>query len=62
MLCEHFLCGKTLLLKQKFWSLSFENYKAYGLDIPRRLHMKGDGNKQKFIIIQGLDIYEIAWY
>ncbi len=38
---QHFLHEKTLLLKQKFWSLLFEDRKTYGLDIPRRLHMRG---------------------
>jgi hypothetical protein len=42
--CQHFPRGKTLLLKQKFWNLSFENRKTYGLNIPRRLHMRGDGS------------------
>jgi len=50
--CQHFLHEKTLL-RQEFWSLSFEDYKAYGLDILRRLHKKGDENQRKFIIIQG---------
>jgi hypothetical protein len=35
--CQHFPHEKTLLLKQNFWSLSFEDHRAYGLDIPRRL-------------------------
>ncbi len=39
---RHFPHEKTLLLRQKFWSLSFKDHKTYGLDIPRRLHMKGD--------------------
>ncbi len=59
--CQHFLQEKTLL-RQEFWSLLFENHKTYGLDIPRSLHMKGDGRWQKFITIQGLDICKIAWY
>ncbi len=60
--CQHFPCAKTLLLIQEFWNLSFEDHKAYGLDIPRRLHMKGVKNGQKFITIQGLSICETAWY
>jgi hypothetical protein len=40
--CQHFLHEKTLL-RQEFWSLFFENHKTYGLDIPKKLHMKGDG-------------------
>jgi hypothetical protein len=41
--CQHFLHENTLL-KQEFWNLSFEDHKTYGLDIPRRLHMKGYEN------------------
>ncbi len=59
--CQYFPCEKTLLLRQEFWSLSFEDYKTYGLDIPRRLHTKGDGSRQNFITIQGLDICETTW-
>jgi hypothetical protein len=40
--CQHFPCGKTLLLRQEFWNLSFEDHRTYGLDIPRRFHMKGE--------------------
>jgi hypothetical protein len=60
--CQHFPHEKTLLLRQEFWSLSFEDCKTYGLNIPRRLCTRGDINKQKFIIIQGLNIYETMWY
>jgi hypothetical protein len=42
--CEYFPCEKTLLLRQKFWSSSFEDHVTYGLDIPRRLHMRGVGS------------------
>jgi hypothetical protein len=30
------------LLREEFWGLSFEEHKAYGMDILRRLHVKGD--------------------
>jgi hypothetical protein len=50
--CQHFPHEK-ILFRQKFWSLSFEDYKAYGLDILRMLHTKGDKNQGKFVIIQG---------
>jgi hypothetical protein len=56
---KHFPREKTLLLRYKFWNLSFEDWRAYGLDILRRLHMRGVKIEQKFIIIQGLDICEI---
>ncbi len=39
--CQHFPHEKTLLLRQEFWNFSFEDHIAYGLDIPRRLHMRG---------------------
>jgi len=58
--CQHVPYEKTLLLKQEFWSFSFEDYKTYGWHIPRRLHTRGVRSGWKFIIIQGLDICEIA--
>ncbi len=60
--CQHFLCEKTLLLRQEFWSLSFENHVAYGLDILRRLRTRGVESGRKFITIQGLDPYETIFY
>jgi len=42
--CQHFPYENTLLLGQEFWNLSFEDHRAYGLDIPRSLHMKGVGS------------------
>jgi hypothetical protein len=59
--CQHFPCEKTLL-KQEFWSLSIEDRRAYGLNIPRWLHTKGVGSRRKFITIQGLNICETTWY
>jgi hypothetical protein len=32
--------------------LSFEDCKAYGLDIPRRLYMRGVGSGQKFTLFK----------
>jgi hypothetical protein len=40
--CQHFLGEKTTLLREEFWVLSFEEHKMYGMDIPRRLHVKID--------------------
>ncbi len=40
--CQHFPHGKTMLLKKEFWGLFCEEHKAYGMDIPRRLHVRGD--------------------
>jgi hypothetical protein len=31
-----------MLLKKEFWGLFCEEHKAYGMDIPRRLHVRGD--------------------
>jgi uncharacterized protein YkuJ len=49
------------LLRQ---NLSFEDQRAYGLDIPRRLHLHTRGNikHRKYFIVQGVDICKIAWY
>jgi hypothetical protein len=30
------------LLKEEFWGLSFEESRACGMDIPKRLHMRRD--------------------
>jgi len=60
--CQYFPREKNLLLRYEFWNLSFEDCRAYGLNIPRRLHMKGVRIRRKFITIQGLDICETAWY
>jgi hypothetical protein len=60
--CQHFFHAKPLLLKQKFWSLSFEDCNAHGLNIPRRVTYEGRWRWQKFITIQGVNVYKIAWY
>jgi len=31
--CQHFPHEKNFWLRQKFWNLSFEDHKTYGLDI-----------------------------
>jgi len=49
-------------LKKEFWGLSFEECKVYGIDIPRRLHVRIDMKQWKFITIQEIDIYEMTWY
>jgi len=41
-----------MLLKEEFWDLSFEECKMYGMDIPRRLHVRENMKQQKFITIQ----------
>jgi hypothetical protein len=60
--CQHFPCEKTKLFRQEFWGLSFEECKVYGMDIPRRLHVKANMKQWKFITIQEIDICEMAWY
>jgi hypothetical protein len=49
-------------LRKEFWRPSFENYRVYGLNIPRRLDRKRDMKQQKIIMIQEIDTCEIAWY
>jgi hypothetical protein len=57
--CQHFPCEKTLL-RQEYWSLSFEDRKAYKLNIPR-LHTRRDMKQQKFITMQCSN-WETTWY
>jgi hypothetical protein len=58
---QHFPREKMTLIKE-FWSLSFEKRKVYGMDIPKRLHVKRDMQQWKLITIQEIDIYEMTWY
>jgi len=39
------------LLKEEFWGLSFEERKTYGMEIPKRLHVRVDMKQRKFITI-----------
>jgi hypothetical protein len=50
------------ILKHKFWNKSFEERFAHTLDIPRRLHQRGDCNHAKFVTLQEKDVCETAWY
>jgi hypothetical protein len=34
----------------------------YGMDILRRLHVRGDMKQRKFMTIQEIDICETTWY
>jgi hypothetical protein len=52
----------TILLKQEFWNKSFENQTTHTLDISRRLHGRRGASCTKFVTIQKIYIYEIAWY
>ncbi len=60
--CPHFPHEKFAWVKEEFWNISFEDKKVYGLNIPHQMHLKAYVNKHKFIIIQGVDIYEESWY
>jgi len=51
-----------MFLRQEFWSLSFEDQREYGLDIPRRLHIRGNIKQQKYLTMPCVDICEIFWY
>jgi hypothetical protein len=59
---QYFPGEKALMLKEDFWGPSFEDYRAYGLNIPKRLDMKRNLKQQEFITTQEIDICEIAWY
>jgi hypothetical protein len=52
----------TGLLRHEFWNKSFEERTTHMLDIPRRLHRRGDYNHAKFMMLQKSDVCEIAWY
>jgi hypothetical protein len=58
--CQHFFHEKTLI--EEFWGLSFEDCRTYGMDIPRRLHVKRDMKQWKFITIQEIEICETTWW
>jgi hypothetical protein len=47
-----------MLLREEFWGLFFEERRVYGMDIPRRLHVRANIKQQKFITIQEINIYE----
>jgi hypothetical protein len=52
----------TGILKHKFWNkLSKERY-AHILDIPRRLHQKGNYNHAEFGTFQKRDVCKTTWY
>ncbi len=42
---------KIALMKEEFWKMSYENQKAYDLDISQWLHSRVDVKKQKLITI-----------
>jgi hypothetical protein len=50
------------MLKEDFWGPYFEDYRAYGLNIPKRLDMKRNMKQQEFITIEEINICETAWY
>jgi len=59
---QHFPHQMTRILKHKFGNKSFEEKFNHTLDIPRRLHWRGDCNNAKFVTFQERDVCEIAWY
>ncbi len=60
--CQHLLCKMMGLLKDKFWNKSFEERSTHTLDIPKRLHQRGDYNHAKFVTLQKTDVCETTWY
>ncbi len=46
--CQHFPCQMIRIFRHKFWNKSFEERFAHMLDIPRRLHEKGNCNCVNF--------------
>jgi hypothetical protein len=60
--CQHFPREMTRLLRHEFWNKLFKERSTHMLDIPRRLHRRGDCNRAKFVTFQERDVYETAWY
>jgi hypothetical protein len=61
--CQHFLQDKTSIIKHEFWKKPFQGRNACLLDVPQRLHNGvGSGRKQKFIMMQGQDICDMALF
>jgi hypothetical protein len=50
------------LFRHKFWNKLFKERIAHMMDIPRRLHQRGDCNHAKFMKLQKKDVCEITWY
>jgi hypothetical protein len=59
---QHFPCEMTRLFIHKFWYKSFEKRSTHMLDIPKRLHRKGNYNCAKFVMFQEKDVCETASY
>ncbi len=59
---QHFLHQMIRKLKHEFWNNLFEEKSTNTLDIPRRLHQRGDYNRVKFVTLQEKDVCEIVWY
>jgi hypothetical protein len=45
-------------VKEEFWKMFYEDQKVYGFDTPQRLHSRTNVKKQKFIIIQVVEVCE----
>jgi hypothetical protein len=50
----------TKKIRHELWNKSFEKKSAHALDIPRRLHRKGDYNHVKFVMLQKKVVCEIV--
>jgi hypothetical protein len=59
---QHFPREMTRLLRHEFWNGSLEERSTHTLDIPRRLHRRGDCNHANFVMLQERDVCEIVWY
>ncbi len=59
---QYFLHEKTFIICKEFWNLSFEDIRAFILEVLKRLHNKPIIKKRKFIIIHEVDICKVARY
>jgi hypothetical protein len=49
------------MLKEEFWGFTFEDHRAYGMDILKRLHAKINMKQGKFIMTKEIEICETTW-
>jgi hypothetical protein len=59
---QHFPWQMMGLFRHEFKNKLFEERTVHTLDIPRRLHRRGDCNRAKFVMLQEKDVSKTTWY
>ena len=60
--CQFFLQERTLRVRQLFWVKSFEERCQYGITVGGQLHLVGAKRKWKYIMLEGVEVCDTAWY